>query len=78
MIPPDTPLPAVDPALLSLLRDQVNNPLAAIDVEAQLILLSDEAAASPELREAAERIIAQCRRVAAFLRELRALAPPRG
>jgi signal transduction histidine kinase len=63
--------PPIDPILLSYLRDRINNPLAAIDMEAQLLLMSEAAARSPEVCEAAEHIIVQCGRIAAVLHSLR-------
>jgi hypothetical protein len=62
--------PPLEPATLASLRDNINNPLAVIDVEAQILLLNPEA----EVREAAASILAQCRRVASFIRELRSIS----
>jgi signal transduction histidine kinase len=49
------------------LQHSINNPLTALLAEAQLLELDD---LSPEHREAVERIITQCRRVADIVRRL--------
>lgn len=53
------------------LRHQINNPLAALLAEAQVLGLETLA---PEQQAAVERIIELCRRVVALIRELDAAA----
>jgi signal transduction histidine kinase len=49
------------------MRHQINNPLAALLAEAQVLGLEPLA---PEQQEAVERIVELCRRVVALVREL--------